>query len=44
MVSEILGFLLNEAGGAWPQGVPDWCDWMCLSTRNKNIYGEGVEI
>ena len=21
MVSEILGFLLNKGGGAWPQGV-----------------------
>ena len=22
MVSEILGFLLNKGGEAWPQGVP----------------------
>ena len=39
MVSEILGFLLNKGGRAWPQGVPDWCHCMCLSIRNKNIYG-----
>ena len=44
MVSEILGFLLNKGGGAWPQGVPGWCHWMCLSIRNKNIYGYGVGI
>ena len=37
MVSEILGFLLNKEGGAWPQGVPGWCHWLCLSIRNKNI-------
>ena len=39
MVSEILGFLSKKGGGAWPQEVPDWCHWMCLSLRNKNIYG-----
>ena len=39
MVSEIFGFLLNKGNGAWPQGVPGWCYWMCLSIRNKNIYG-----
>ena len=44
MVSEILGFLLNKGGGAWPQGVPGWCHWMYLSIRNKNIYGQGVGI
>ena len=31
MVSEILGFVLNKRGGAWTQGVPGWCNWMCLS-------------
>ena len=35
MVSEILGFLFNNWGGAWLQGVPGWCHWMCLSIRNK---------
>ena len=35
MGSEILGFLLNKGGEAWPQEVPGWCHWMCLSIRNK---------
>ena len=39
MVSEILGSLLNKGDGALTQGVPGWCHWMCLSIRNKNIYG-----
>ena len=33
MVSEILGILFNKEGGAWPQGVPGWCHWTCLSIR-----------
>ena len=35
MVSEILGFLFNKGGGAWPQGVPGWCHWMCLSIQEQ---------
>ena len=44
MVSEILGFLLNIGGGAWPQGVPGWCHWMCLSISTKYmVKGWGSE-
>ena len=41
MVSEILGFLLNKGGGAWPQGFRGSCHWMRFSIRNKNIHVYG---
>ena len=44
MVSEILRFLLNNGGGAWPQGVPDLCHWVCLSIRNKYIWLRGGDL
>ena len=46
MVSKVIGFLLNketlnEVKGVHhgPRGTPCQCHWMCLSIRNKNIYG-----
>ena len=44
MVSEILGFLLNKGGGAWPQGVPSWCHWMCLSIVALLFYVHGKDL
>ena len=28
-------------GGAYPQRIHDWCNWMHLIMRNKSIYGKG---